>query len=131
MRSVSSIAIVLSLFLLAGCGNSGKITMAPEGSEAIQDAKYATSLSGLDIVNSFGQFLESCSPADRANYIKRSTTDYTAYMTFRLKPVYERYSHDASAEVAEAAKEALEKSPENEEAAQRLMKQQIEEKSKD
>jgi hypothetical protein len=125
VRSVSYIAIVCGVLVVSGCGNSGKINMAPEGSEVMQDAKYAASLSGPDIVTSFGDFLQSCSPADRAKYLRNSATDHTAYMAFRLKAVYERYANDTNADVAEAAKESLAKVPTAEE-ADRIMKEQME-----
>src|ERR1700731_4151043 len=64
VRSVFSIAILFSLLVFSGCGRSNKITMAPEGSDAMQDAKYGTSLGGPNPAASFGNFLESCSPAD-------------------------------------------------------------------
>jgi hypothetical protein len=129
VRSAFYIAIVCSVLVFSGCGRSGKITMAPEGSQPMQDAKYAASLSGPDVATSFGDFLQSCPPEERAKYIRSSTTDYTAFLTFRLKAVYEKYSNDANADVAEAAKEALTKVPTAEE-ADRIMKEQME-KAKD
>ena len=104
--------------------------MAPEGSQELKDGKYAASLSGPNVEEPFTQFLESCTPEDKVNYINRSLTDFNPIMTRRLQKVYEKFANDPSPDVQVAAKEALTKVPSAEE-AERIYKEGFEKMAKE
>jgi hypothetical protein len=109
------IAIVCGVSL-CGCGGGGK----PAGSDPQQAAKNEMGKFGPNGVNNLGDYLQGLSPEDRAKYITQSATENPRVGLFQFKEVYERFTHDADPQVAEAAKAALASVPTEEEYKQLL-----------
>jgi len=110
VRNASSLALVLGIVLVAGCG---KQQMAEPNVQAdtFKDSQYYQSLRGMGSTDAYGSFLQGLEPADRVKYINKCVEEESPARLFGLKSVFERFANDPNPEVAAAAKEALSKVP--------------------
>jgi hypothetical protein len=124
VRNVCYVAFCCCVLAASGCNSGSHMQMAEVGTESRDDARFGAALAGLDSPRMVSDFLKGCSPQDKVKYINK-TVEFGPVMMYRLKGVYEQYASDPSPEVAAAAKEALEKVP-NEEDYKKALADQVE-----
>ena len=120
--------IVCGLVLsVSGCGRGNKVDAPAPGSASYSDWRFYQSLLGLNPARPYGDFLQSVDPSDRVKYINKAVEELPPATLFGLKPAFERFATDSNAEVAAAAKEAISKTP-TEEEVEKLRKEAGEQK---